>query len=423
MSGRNHSQRRRKPARRILIRRVDNLGDNVLALPVVREIRRHHPAARVTVMARPEGWDLYHGLAEDFISPEPVAKLEKYLQSYDQVFNIECSFPEGYVPAEAAALGRVQHVGTPSWRKHLYRGLLDGLALHGYEPRRNVPKIRIRPADAAEARQWLDERFRRRHRPLIVAVNPSAGYQPKEWALESFVTVCDWLVREFDAHLVLLGHRKRDREVSRLHAALPDDHHHLLTGQRIGLVAAILAGLDMHIGNDSGTGHVAAAVGLPTVTIFGPTASNIWRPAGRKAVIIQDPGPCLACGYEQSDECKDRNCLARITPSHMADGILLSINKHLRKKRLACLDPLQVSDRLHMVDSESGVVIRNTATGHACLISTGEEHVVSLLETVRAEGSYRETLRARPGDRDLVHLLWMHRILGSGRQGKGGGWL
>jgi len=402
------------------VRRVDNLGDNVLVLPVVREIRRHHPAASLTVMARPGGWDLYHGLADEFLPPEPISRLASRLADFDRVFNIECSFPDGYTPAEAVVSGGVRHIGVPAWNKHLYRGLLDGLALHGYSPRYGGPRIQIRPDCAREARAWLNERIPRRNRPLLVAVNPSCGYRSKQWGLEGFAAVCDWLVREFDARLVLLGGKARDADVKRLRAALPASHCHPLTGKPIGLVAAVLSRLDIHLGNDSGTGHVAAAVGLPTVCIFGPTASNIWRPAGRRTIVIQDRGHCLACGYDRAGICGERVCLTHITPSHVADGILLSINKHIRRKKLLSQDPLQVSDSLDMVDCEGGVVMRNTATGHACLIGSGVEHVMSLLESVRRERSYGATLREHPDERHLIHLLWMHRILVSGRQGRGG---
>ena len=311
----------------VLIRRVDNLGDNVLVLPVVREIGRHHPDAVVTVMARPQFWALYNGYAHEFMRPRAVSHLRSQLKRYDLVYNIECSFPDGYDPATAVASGAVRHIGVSAWNKHLYRGLLDGLALHGYAPTGRGPRIHLTDEIRSEARSWLAERTSRRDRPLLVAVNPSCGFRPKQWPLKDLIRVCRWLIREFDAHLILLGHDPDDPDVLRMVRDLPGDKCHGLTGERIELVAAVLSCLDIHLAGDSGTGHVAAAVGLSTVSIFGPTSSNVWRPAGRKAIIVQHPADCLACGYEGVKSCGSRSCLNRIKPTQVADGILLCISK------------------------------------------------------------------------------------------------
>jgi ADP-heptose:LPS heptosyltransferase len=73
-----------------------------------------------------------------------------------------------------------------------------------------------------------------------------------------------------------------------------------------------MEGSRLFIGNDSGISHMAAALGLPTLTIFGPTDHRVWSPRGEKIEVIRRGIPCSPCAEERFFLCKELECLNMI---------------------------------------------------------------------------------------------------------------
>lgn len=394
----------------ILVRRVDNLGDMVLVLPVLRELRAFLPDARFTLMVRPDHRGVFYGYADNFLDPLPLQALSTVRRQYDLVVNVEYSFPKNYRPRHLGQC-RTVHIGTPDWtrRQHVYRHLLDGLAQHGVPVTRSIPRVRVDPAARKRARSWL-ERHRHDRTRFNILVNPGSGLPAKRWNVTSYAVICQWLIRTFDASITVLG-RGDEPETRWLHDALPRSRRRLLVRKSIGDIAAIMTEYDLLIGNDSGTSHLAAGLGLPTVTVFGLTSPGLWKPVGRKAVTIFNHTIDCACGYEEAARCPDPVCLTSITPRHVVDGILFSINRHIPRHRLACLDRIYVSPTVRFDETSGGVMISDTVTNHACLVYRGWKYVMGVLQCVRDTASFHETLQRFPEDRGLLDLLLLHRVL------------
>jgi ADP-heptose:LPS heptosyltransferase len=73
-----------------------------------------------------------------------------------------------------------------------------------------------------------------------------------------------------------------------------------------------MEGCRLFIGNDSGISHMAAALGLPTMVIFGPTDQNVWSPRGDKTFVVRRGVSCSPCPSERFFQCKDFGCLRGI---------------------------------------------------------------------------------------------------------------
>lgn len=147
---------------------------------------------------------------------------------------------------------------------------------------RPLAEFGIRPPDAPLPRVDVPPRTRRRG-PVVV--HPGSGSLDKCWPVPRFARVLEWISRRVPA-VVLWGPAEEARReqldhflpLNRLSPATPVE------------LAQALAGARLYIGNDSGPGHLAAAVGTPTISLFGPTDPSLWRPLGPRSTVIEAPG-------------------------------------------------------------------------------------------------------------------------------------
>ncbi|MBM4261252.1 MAG: glycosyltransferase family 9 protein [Deltaproteobacteria bacterium] len=145
-------------------------------------------------------------------------------------------------------------------------------------------------------------------RPLLVLA-PGSGALEKNWPASSFAVVADWWRREKKGQvLMLLGPVEAER-------GSPDGSNMLvLRSPTLGQAAALLAHCESYLGNDSGMSHLAAAVGAPTVALFGPSDPSQWAPRGRAVEALSLHVECAPCSGPVMKSCPHRKCLTLLTP-------------------------------------------------------------------------------------------------------------
>jgi len=400
--------------RSILVRRIDNLGDIIIFLPVLRELKRNFPDALISAMVKPDHRPLLNGYADNFILPAALRTLQNLKYKYDMVMNVEYSFPEGY-QSRSPKKNSIIHIGTPDWnrKKHIYKHLLDGLKHHGFEVNYTKPKILLSKDSKRIASKWFkDNNLTKQH--FIVALNPGSRLAKKIWPLKNYYQICKWLIDEFDARIIVVGRSSREKHVAGLYTNLPNRNRHLLVKKPIDQVAAIINKTDLFIGNDSGTSHLAAALDLSSVTIFGPSAPGYWRPAGRKSVIVYNH---KLCSYHETPDFKKNEIdyFVGVTPESVIDGILLSLNQHINRTSKTVLNRIMVTSDLEIEDTISGVILKNRITKHACLVNHGWKYVARYLDCVNTYRSISLMNEKFPQDIDLLNLLLLHQIIESNK--------
>ena len=396
--------------KKILIRRIDNLGDIVIALPVVREIKRKFPGSKLSVMVQNEHRHLFYNYTDSFLEPIKLQSLYKKKGKYDLIFNIEYSFPKGYKP-DGIQKNRIIHIGTPDWNKkqHFYRHLLDGLALHGIKVNYSKPKVFIRPAAKQYAKYWMKEtNFQKHH--FNVIINPGSKLKSKIYDTENFEQVCKWLIKTFDANITILSKKCIDKEARLLFQKLPINKTRFLCNKELDKISALISQHDLLIGNDSGTSHLAAALNVPTVTIFKVTTPGLWRPAGNKSIIVQKR---KSIKFDQPKIIDNRTVeyLNNITANDVIDGVLLAIVKYLRIREKRCFQKLNITKNLKVKIHEPGVIIQNRNTLHSCYITLGWKYIGKLLNDIKRIRKVNKILSKYPDDNDLINFLLLHRIL------------
>jgi len=162
-----------------------------------------------------------------------------------------------------------------------------------------------------DAIAWRED-FWARHalsqRPVLVLA-PGSGAREKNWAEDSFVAVAEWWRdRTNGAVVVLIGPVEEERGV----ALRLQNLGVLACGLDLAQAAALLVGGDVYIGNDSGITHLAAASGIRTVALFGPSDPRQWAPRGSKVAILTRHQVCSPCATATMKSCAHRRCLTSL---------------------------------------------------------------------------------------------------------------
>ena len=286
----------RTHAPRFLVLRGGAIGDFIATLPVLQALRTQWPAATIEIWGYPHIADLAVavGLAQAVVSldraemarffvPEPSFTDAQVaaVRSFDLIFNY-LHDPVGQVRSNLLLAGAKQVLsGSPI----IKRGpavpfLLEPLqALAIYETN-GTPALDFPAALRARGRARL-QALGLRGRPMVV--HPGSGSPTKNWPAERFIEILRRLRAAGRETVAVLGEADV-AEAAVLARELPKMP--VLAGLTLTELAATLAECGAFLGNDSGIAHLAAAVGLPTTAIFGPSDADVWAPRGRGGVTV-----------------------------------------------------------------------------------------------------------------------------------------
>lgn len=318
---------------RLLVRAPNWVGDVMLSLGAVRDLRRNFPSARIEVLARPWVADLYRAVSEvDAVRPAADwrADVESLRGAFDTAVLLPNSFssalqvwaariPErwGYatdgrrwlltrrarVPAAVRGLSQVYY----------YRAMLAGVGLDVS----GTPDIALRCPSAwsERGRELLDEPG-----PWI-GLNPGAFFgSAKRWLPERYAAVGDMLARRTGARVAILG-GGTERPLGLAIAGAMRARARVLCGETsLPVLVGVLSHLRLLVTNDSGPMHVASALGVPLVALFGPTDWRETGPQGTRNRLLREPVHCSPCLLR---ECPiDHRCMRRITVDRVGEAAL-----------------------------------------------------------------------------------------------------
>ena len=284
--------------------RAGALGDFLLGIPALRALRQHFPAARVTLAG-----------------PLPAARFAAEMSLVDELMSIDDPrlaplFDEGAVPAvveplreldiAVAWLSRAQatarHLETAGARQviaappfcrdagapHVADWLLETLSPLGVraEPTWDTqPWLRAEQAGRAWATAW---HARELGGARFLVLHPGSGSARKNWTGERWARVVVRVSAAAGLRAVVTAGPADDAAVTVFLDSLRglDRKPLVLREPDLSHLAGVLERATLYMGNDSGVTHLAAGLGAPTVTVFGPTNPHVWRPRGPRVRVL-----------------------------------------------------------------------------------------------------------------------------------------
>ncbi len=283
---------------RILVIRGGAIGDFILTLPAIAALRLKFPRAHLEVLGYPHIAQLamVGGLVNRVQSIEagPLAgffarggQLVEALVDYFSEFDLILSYlydPDGIFRTNVALCTGAQfitglHRADEAVGLHaakVYLQPLERLAIFDADP---VPRLVLTPRSSALNSQPSTLN------PL--AVHPGSGSDRKNWPEPKWAELLRHLADATDANLLLVGGEAEGERLQRLAAVLPPARTQVAQSLPLAELARRLAGCCGFIGHDSGISHLAAAVGLPCLLLWGDTREEIWRPPGERVVVLR----------------------------------------------------------------------------------------------------------------------------------------
>lgn len=192
-------------------------------------------------------------------------------------------------------------------------------------PREMLPDILIRPG-ALAWRRWFWRRSGLEGKRVLV-LSPGSGAREKNWPIGSYMAVAEWWEKKFDGQsVVVLGPVEEEREQN----GNCWGNARVVRGLELAKLAALISRCDLYLGNDSGVSHLAAAVGVKTVALFGPTDPLQWAPRGRRVTVVTQNVECSPCLPQVMKLCPHRKCLNALSPDsviHRLEELLKMTNR------------------------------------------------------------------------------------------------
>ena len=172
-----------------------------------------------------------------------------------------------------------------------------------------VPHIVQRP----DASQWAESYWAENSLNFkpVLAIAPGSGAREKNWPIKSFEAIARWWREKIGGQvIIILGPVEEERGGYDCLCC----ETLVIRGMTLARLSAILARCSLYLGNDSGISHLAAAVGLPTAAVFGPSHVVQWTPRGKDVLLLRHNVPCSPCTFWTMKACTHRECLTGLTP-------------------------------------------------------------------------------------------------------------
>ena len=333
---------------RVVVRGVNWVGDAVMTIPALRELRRLLPHAHITLATRSlaEGLFTDADFLDDLLIYDRgarnigavVRQTRAWRQRrFDLAVLLQNAFEAALIPAAARVPARIGYatdgrrallthpLTLPAWRheRHevfYYLHIISELerrlyGIHSMQAREPRFDLIVSHARKDQARELLRAEGAHPGRALVALCPGSINSRAKRWPADRYAALADRFIAEANANVALIGSRD-EQDVSRQVLAHMRHQPIMLTGRTdLAQAVALLSIADVLITNDTGPAHIAAALGRPTLVIFGPTNPATTRPFSPVAEIIRRPPDCAPCMLR---DCPiDHRCMTAITPDEV----------------------------------------------------------------------------------------------------------
>lgn len=331
---------------KILVRGTNWIGDAVMTIPALRELRRIFPSAEISLHTRKWAQGIFQDASfidEIIAFDKSGSKIKDSLVQSKQLkkrnFDLSILFTNSFESAliykianiprrfgyakEGRSFLLTDSVPMPDWKnkRHevfYYLNLIaeiENSYFHQKTVLENPPNVNLEVSEErkARARTILEKNGVDLSKKIVALGVGSTNSRAKRWQPESYAKLNDLLQNESNCNVILAG-AFDELEVSEKVLNKSEKKPIILTGKTdLSEAVAVLSEIDLLISNDMGLAHVAPAVGTKTLVIFGPTNEKTTQPLGSE--IIRKSVDCAPCMLR---DCPiDHRCMTQISPSEV----------------------------------------------------------------------------------------------------------
>jgi heptosyltransferase II len=353
----------------VLVVQTSFLGDTVLTLPLLAEIKRRYPVGKLSLLCAPVGRDLlgsHPGIDEVIVDDKRhedagiIGLLRKAKILEQKKFTLAISPHKSLRSALLLFLARIPYrVGfRQSKGAFLFHALANRNPLcHDVE--RNLSILEAVEIPTQECRQSIDfpinPESKEKKRELLVAagidlkrtvigVNAGSVWATKRWSVDLFAALIGRLKQDLDCEIVLFGGPEDIDTVTKIETLCGADVVNWCGRTALHDLPAAISACDLFITNDSGPMHIAVACNVPVVAIFCATTPSLgFYPYSSKAVVVEKELSCRPCTSHGSRRCPlgTEDCIKLIRSEHVLQAAkkVLQLSENPAMNRKAVHEP------------------------------------------------------------------------------------
>lgn len=339
---------------KILVVRYRFIGDTILTIPFLRNLRRAYPGAQIDMLVGPASGELLEDCPYiDNLIYFDTTKKHKYentgnekksfwdyvsqlrKEKYNKAYVLKRSLSSALLTFFAGIKFRIgfdtekrgflltKKVPYDN-KKHEIECFLDVLRADDLPVNDDYLENWIDPAASAKVNEIFRDR-RINNSPKVI-IHATSGNVNKQWPNKYFARVIEHLANQKHSQIFYTGTASDKAVYEEIHSHLNSPLYikpvNLCGELNLKESSALTKMMDLMVGCDSGNLHIAASLGVPVIGIYGPMNSDKWYAWGKNNVILRDNLPCIPC--ELRGKCElDRACLINITP----DKVISEIDK------------------------------------------------------------------------------------------------
>lgn len=414
---------------KILVRMPNWIGDAVMAVPTLSALRARFPESRITLLAKPPVAALFeHHPAMDrlmvYESPgrhAGFAGLWRLVRSiregrFDLAFLLQNAFEAALITAAAGIPERVGYAAdgrrflltksldkksAPLHQKEAYLHLMHSVGSASEFERRPFLVISEKEKQSASDLLFAEGIARWEQ---VIGINPGAAYgSSKRWDPARFAAAADRLAERYPVKVVIFGGPAEVAVAEEVRRNMKHPAVVVAGKTTVRMMMALIARCRLFITNDSGPMHIASALGVSVVAVFGPTNPDATSPAGADDLIVRKKADCAPCTHR---ECPiDHRCMTGISAEAVAAAAERQMARLGRRKIAVFLDRdgtinqdvghIGTIDRFEMIPGAAEAIARLNRRGISVVIVTNQSGAARGFFTEEQIGEVHRHLRER----------------------------
>ncbi|TBR18305.1 lipopolysaccharide heptosyltransferase II [bacterium] len=324
LSGEIDSKLGKNIFKRILVVRTDRIGDVLLSTPVFKALRKNYPDVFMSVMVSPYAKEVVEGnpYIDEVIIYDKDNKHRSWRRSIKFARRLKkrdfdltlILHPTNRVHIVTFLAGIPRRIGYNRKLGFLLTEKIKHMKQYGQKHETEYVLEMLKPLGIGEfdsklfmplkdsAEEWVKtllkkEGLDRGHK--ILAINPGASCVSKVWPAERFAETADRLIEENHFKVILVGALGDIKIAQSVISKMRNPVVNLAGKTTVSELASIIKRCSIFISNDSGPVHIASALGVPVISIFGRSEKGLgplrWAPLGKMSVYLHKPAGCIEC--------------------------------------------------------------------------------------------------------------------------------
>jgi heptosyltransferase-3 len=335
------------PIRKILIIQLGDIGDVVWAIPTFKALKSAFPHAELSVLTRNPFGDL---LLEDLsvgkvfqIGKENILRQLQLLlrlrqEKFDLLFDLRADDRGAFISfLSGARIRSALYYPGLTWRNRAFTHLVDPppakQRIHGaaeqslkiirgfaIKETTSIPQIFVSETMKNKMLKLLAAEKIETQRGFIT-INPFSRWSYKEWDIDKWKQLASFIWGKYEMPTLVIGSAEERKRADELTSKANFPIYNLAGRTNLRELAALLQISRLHIGVDSAAPQIAAAVGTPTLTIYGPSDWRDWAPPGEKNKVVLPDMDCSPCYKKGCNGSGRSDCLDNLSVAKVRDAV------------------------------------------------------------------------------------------------------